>query len=576
LTKRRARTRFSRAGPRKSSTSRRQFDSFLPSRCMLRHALPAQLWHCRVTYFFLFAAIGAIGPFLPLIFEHKGLSGRQIGVLSATVPLASIPCAPVLCAAADCFRARRATLLACLAIWGVLQCIVEATDTFGLLFLATLLMAVVRAPVTPLVDAACMAAATAEHSYGDQRLWGAIGFGVMTFLGGGLADAEGGYSGVFMLFAALVACTFAAVRGLSIDGARRHGNNGGSGGDKGGGRGGGGEGGEEKEQEEQERESCGGVEMGAAAGRAAAKLSPTSSCSEEEGGGEHETELEDCISQMVAPRRHHKHGRSFMVQPDRGGGDGGGGGSGGGVCGEDSEEGDSGDFGASGDADDVPIAASEAATTAPPKLDAAPDFGAAARHLLGDPDIVAVFFIVTLSGAWAGIIDTFLFVRLDELGGSGTLLGLARAIMCAAEVPVFQVTGRVIDRWGVKAVLAAAQVAYIMRFTYYALLTNPWMVLPVEVLHGITFAALWNATTAFAHAVAPPGMQSTLQGIATTLHWGVGFGCGAVGGGVLYQRTGAVLTFGLGAVLATGSFLLAMASIAARGARIGGGDGGGG
>ena len=34
-------------------------------------------------------------------------------------------------------------------------------------------------------------------------------------------------------------------------------------------------------------------------------------------------------------------------------------------------------------------------------------------------------------------------------------------------------------------------------------LQNPWWVLPVEVVHGLTFAAMWAATTDFAHGVAP-------------------------------------------------------------------------
>ncbi len=34
-------------------------------------------------------------------------------------------------------------------------------------------------------------------------------------------------------------------------------------------------------------------------------------------------------------------------------------------------------------------------------------------------------------------------------------------------------------------------------------LREPWWVLPAEVLHGLTFAAMWAATTDYAHGIAP-------------------------------------------------------------------------
>ena len=52
---------------------------------------------------------------------------------------------------------------------------------------------------------------------------------------------------------------------------------------------------------------------------------------------------------------------------------------------------------------------------------------------------VAVFLlIVFLSGIASGLIDTYLYIHLDALGAGGTLMGLARFITCAAEVPFFR------------------------------------------------------------------------------------------------------------------------------------------
>jgi hypothetical protein len=34
----------------------------------------------------------------------------------------------------------------------------------------------------------------------------------------------------------------------------------------------------------------------------------------------------------------------------------------------------------------------------------------------------------------------------------------------------------------------------------------------IEPLHGITFAVMWSAATRQAHAIAPPGLGTTMQG----------------------------------------------------------------
>ena len=48
------------------------------------------------------------------------------------------------------------------------------------------------------------------------------------------------------------------------------------------------------------------------------------------------------------------------------------------------------------------------------------------------------------------------------------LCGLARLIMCLAEVPFFYLSGPLIRRVGVRGVIALTQLAYLTRFIYYS------------------------------------------------------------------------------------------------------------
>ena len=58
--------------------------------------------------------------------------------------------------------------------------------------------------------------------------------------------------------------------------------------------------------------------------------------------------------------------------------------------------------------------------------------------------------------------------RLEELGGSTILCGLARLVMCLAEVPFFYISGQLIRLIGVRGAIILAQTAYFVRFLYYS------------------------------------------------------------------------------------------------------------
>ena len=133
------------------------------------------------------------------------------------------------------------------------------------------------------------------------------------------------------------------------------------------------------------------------------------------------------------------------------------------------------------------------------------------RVLTRDPSVAMFLLIVFFSGLGSGVIDAFLFLRLKQLGGSGVVMGVSRAITCIAEVPCFQMAGMLQKRLGTWRLLAVTQLAFVIRFTYYSFLTEPWAVLPSEVLHGFTFAVMWSTACTYADEIAPSHVHSTIQ-----------------------------------------------------------------
>lgn len=206
-----------------------------------------------------------------------------------------------------------------------------------------------------------------------------------------------------------------------------------------------------------------------------------------------------------------------------------------------------------------PSAVSAADNSSPQPDSSRPSMQVAMRNVLArHPSVLVFAVIVFLSGMGLGVISAFLFLRLKQLEGSGLVMGLSRFITCAAEVPMFHFAGKLQKKYGTWKMLVLTQAAFVLRFTYYSFLTNPWAVLPCEVLHGLTYATTWSVSCTFINTISPPQCRSTMQAMLEGLHWGFGGGMGALVGGYLYDHYGAVRLFEVSALLSLFSLTLAM------------------
>lgn len=50
-----------------------------------------------------------------------------------------------------------------------------------------------------------------------------------------------------------------------------------------------------------------------------------------------------------------------------------------------------------------------------------------------------------------------------------------------------------------------------VRFLLYSVLKNPWLVLPIELMNGITFGIFYATMASYANIISPPGTEATIQ-----------------------------------------------------------------
>lgn len=143
----------------------------------------------KALYFFIYAAMAALMPFLTLYYERLNLSGHQIGILAAIPPLITFISAPLFGALAD--FTQRPRLLLAISVSSVAVGVFALTlvDTFSGLVLAVIVYAFFFAPILPIIDRSTLnVLGDRKDQYGKQRLWGAVGWGLLAPIVGLLVD----------------------------------------------------------------------------------------------------------------------------------------------------------------------------------------------------------------------------------------------------------------------------------------------------------------------------------------------------------------------------------------------------
>jgi hypothetical protein len=152
---------------------------------------------------------------------------------------------------------------------------------------------------------------------------------------------------------------------------------------------------------------------------------------------------------------------------------------------------------------------------------------------------VIFFTIVLAQGVFMGIIATALFLYLTELGASTTLLGGTLLSTCVSEVPFFFFSDKIVKALTPHGVLVLASWCLALRLLLYSAIPNYpalELILPVELLHGVTYACMWSAAVAYGAYVAPPHLEATVQGVMGGIYFGAGSGIGGAAGRVGVRR----------------------------------------
>jgi MFS family permease len=200
---------------------------------------------------------------------------------------------------------------------------------------------------------------------------------------------------------------------------------------------------------------------------------------------------------------------------------------------------------------------------------------------------ISIFFLwCIVVGLGTALIWNFLFWHLEDLAAASktcdttwikTLQGLAMGIQCfGGELPFFFLSGWLLKKISHVHAMSLVLLGFAFRFYFYSILVNPWWVLPIELLNGVTFGIFYATMASYASIIAPAGCEATLQvsihteicildfdfkslclqGLAGGIFEGVGVSLGSLIGGAMFSKIGGSKTFQWFSICAFFAFLV--------------------
>jgi PPP family 3-phenylpropionic acid transporter len=163
--------------------------------------------------------------------------------------------------------------------------------------------------------------------------------------------------------------------------------------------------------------------------------------------------------------------------------------------------------------------------------------------------IIGRFFVgsVVVWTAFATL-QTFISLRVVQLGGDATVVGATWSTAALTEIPLMFAFPNLARRFGVERLVIVGAIAFGLRAAAVAIVTSPWAVVAASPLGGIGFAFFYVGTVTWVAGAVPRSVQATAQGVFTGTSVSIGAIGGSVIGGLIGGAFGLPVLFGVAAI----------------------------
>ncbi len=135
---------------------------------------------------------------------------------------------------------------------------------------------------------------------------------------------------------------------------------------------------------------------------------------------------------------------------------------------------------------------------------------------------------------------TFGILLWEKQGLSAAWSGTLWAIGVFAEVMLFSVSGRAVQRIGAARLIALGSAASVVRWSAMAFAPPLYVLVPLQLLHGATYGASHIGAIHFIHQTVARDKQGTAQALYATMASGVAMACSTLIAGWIYGSAGSL------------------------------------
>lgn len=168
--------------------------------------------------------------------------------------------------------------------------------------------------------------------------------------------------------------------------------------------------------------------------------------------------------------------------------------------------------------------------------------------VLRRPTILAFFAAVFLMQVGHGPYYSFYSIHMQDYGYSKTLIGQLWALGVLAEVALFLVMHRMLERWGARRVLLVSLALGAVRWLVIGWLPEYWgALLFAQLLHAATFGTFHASAIHLVHEYFRGRHKGRGQALYSSVSFGAGGAVGALASGYAWAGLGPAVTFTIAA-----------------------------
>ncbi|MGY9055465.1 MAG: MFS transporter [Alphaproteobacteria bacterium] len=179
------------------------------------------------------------------------------------------------------------------------------------------------------------------------------------------------------------------------------------------------------------------------------------------------------------------------------------------------------------------------------------------RSLLSNRFFLLFLACAALNMSSHAVLTGFSTIHWQAAGHSEGIIGFLWAIGVISEVALFAWARTILARIGIPGMLMLGAGFAMVRWMGTGASTELWLLVPMQVLHGVTFGATHLAGMTLIQRHVAPGVSASAQALYSSLGMGVAMGLTMAASGWIYAGLGGK-AFWVMACLSAGSFAVAL------------------